>query len=135
MAAWSDQGPTATTPLEAFYSFKMGLPVVVANAWHAATRSTALTQEQFDSVFDVLEASAPGQNLDRRIKSKGIEVVVYDFVGKTGGATRTVKDTSGNGYDAVLAGRVTNSGGGLMLENGGHVSTPLGSKVPVKFIY
>ncbi|KAJ8695892.1 hypothetical protein PTI98_005803 [Pleurotus ostreatus] len=128
MAAWSDQGPTATTPLEAFYSFKMGLPVVVANAWHAATRSTALTREQFDSVFDVLEASVPGQNLDRRIKSKGIEVVVYDFSSETGSTPRTVKDTSGNGYNAVLEGRVSKSKGGLLLENGGHISTPLGSK-------
>ncbi|KAL4262367.1 glycosyl hydrolase 20 family protein [Pleurotus pulmonarius] len=128
MAAWSDQGPTATTPLEAFYSFKRGLPVVAANAWHAPTRSTALTQEQFDSVFDVLEASAPGQNLDRRIKSKGVEVVVYDFAVKNGGPTIIVKDTSGNGYNAVLEGRVTESGGGLMLENGSRVSIPLGSK-------
>ncbi|KAJ8487077.1 hypothetical protein ONZ45_g14451 [Pleurotus djamor] len=127
MAIWSDQGPTASTPLEAFYSLKMGLPFVVATSWHSVNRTqTMLTREQFDQVFPVLEASAPGQNLDRRVKINGVvvgeRVVSFDF-GKSG-----VKDVSGNGFDAKLSKGATLTNDGIVLKDGAHIATPLGSK-------
>ena len=68
-ACWNDHGPSASTYLEAFYAVKHGLPVVAANAWQSSSRINHLTFDQFTSSFDVLEAAAPAQNLDRRIPS------------------------------------------------------------------
>ncbi|KAI0673353.1 glycoside hydrolase superfamily [Trametes maxima] len=70
MAAWNDHGPTASTFLEAFYSLKEGLPVVAAAGWQAASRPNHLTHEQFLAAYPKLEASAPGQILDRRITAR-----------------------------------------------------------------
>ena len=57
--------------LEAFYAMKEGLPVIAAANWQAASRANHLTHAQFLQAFPALEASSPGQNLDRRIPSKG----------------------------------------------------------------
>ena len=97
--------------LEAFYAFKEGLPVIAAANWQAASRPNHLTHAQFLEAYPKLEASAPGQNLDRRIESKGSVVVNYR-VPQSG--TIFVPDTSGNGYHAALV--------------NGVVETPLGSK-------
>lgn len=112
-AAWNDHGPTASTFLEAFYALKQGLPVVASAGWQSATRVNHLTHAQFLAAFSALEAAAPGQNLDRRIPSKGAVVVDYDLTRLGPGASR-VADTSGNGYGARL--------------EGGVLHTPLGSK-------
>ncbi|KAF7799328.1 hypothetical protein EIP86_010560 [Pleurotus ostreatoroseus] len=116
MAVWNDVGPDGTTVLEAFYTFKEGLPAVAAVSWQAALRPGHLTHPQFLQAYPVLEAVAPGQNLDRRVPSKGPVVVSYDLsdVSGTGGKGEVVKDQSGNGYDAVLS--------------DGILRTPLGSK-------
>ncbi|KAL1951473.1 hypothetical protein VTO73DRAFT_622 [Trametes versicolor] len=113
MAAWNDHGPTASTFLEAFYALKQGLPVVASAGWQSATRANHLTHSQFLAAFPALEAAAPGQNLDRRIPSKGAVVVDYDLTRLAPMASR-VADSSGNGYDARL--------------KGGVLHTPLGSK-------
>ncbi|KAI0639628.1 glycoside hydrolase [Trametes polyzona] len=119
MAAWNDHGPTASTPLEAFYALKQGLPVVASAGWQAAARPRHLTHAQFLAACPALEAAAPGQNLDRRVRSKGPVVVDYDLsslrLGDTGAASGVVvEDRSGNGYDARL--------------ERGVLHTPLGSK-------
>ncbi|KAI0652069.1 glycoside hydrolase [Trametes meyenii] len=116
MAAWNDHGPTASTFLEAFYSLKEGLPVVAAAGWQAASRPSHLTHEQFIAAYPKLEASAPGQNLDRRIESKGMVVVEYDLSGLDSAVSSLVEDRSGNGYHARLV--------------DGVLHTPLGSKGP-----
>lgn len=36
LAAWSDNGPDATTQLEAFYALREGIPVMAARAWSGA---------------------------------------------------------------------------------------------------
>ncbi|KAL0956904.1 hypothetical protein HGRIS_003009 [Hohenbuehelia grisea] len=123
MAAWNDQGPTASTPLEAFYSFKMGLPVVAAAGWRAATQPGALSQAQFNSVFEILQRAAPGQNLDRRVPSRGPTVLEFNFT-----ATAGTRDLSGNGYDARLSDGASISTAGLKLTSGATVDTPLTSK-------
>ncbi|KAI0094365.1 glycoside hydrolase [Irpex rosettiformis] len=98
MAVWNDHGPNATTPLEAFYCFKEGLPVVLSANWQAASRPGHLTHEQFLAAYPKLEANAPGQNLDRRIASKSQLVARYNPSSRA--VSGAVKDTSGNGYDA-----------------------------------
>ncbi|KAI0358296.1 glycoside hydrolase [Trametes cingulata] len=102
MAAWNDPGPTASTFLEAFYALKEGIPVVASAAWQAASRPNHLTHAQFLAAFPHLEAAAPGQNLDRRIPSKGEVVVDYDLSHFGAAASGEVQDRSGNGYDARL---------------------------------
>ncbi|KAI0720006.1 glycoside hydrolase [Cerioporus squamosus] len=113
MAAWNDHGPTASTFLEAFYALKEGIPVIASAGWQAASRPNHLTHAQFLEAFPRLEASAPGQNLDRRIPSKSALVVAYAAPFSESG---TVPDRSGNGYDARF-----NSADGTL-------HTPLGSK-------
>lgn len=107
-AIWNDNGPTASTPLEAFYALKRGLPITVSAGWQAASssRPNHLTEEEFNSGFPILQATIPGQNLDRRVPSKTDLVVAYDFLnisGSTGGKASdgieiAVPDQSGNGY-------------------------------------
>ncbi|RDX51093.1 glycoside hydrolase [Lentinus brumalis] len=97
MAAWNDHGPTASTFLEAFYALKEGIPVVASAGWQAASRPNHLTHAQFLEAFPGLEASAPGQNLDRRVPSKGALVLAYSAPFSKSDA---VPDRSGNGYDA-----------------------------------
>lgn len=114
-AVWNDHGPNASTPLEAFYAVKEGLPVIAAANWQAASRPNHLTRAQFLEAYPILEATTPGQNLDRRIPSKTDLVARYELSGSERSSSR-VTDTSGNGYDAIL-------------ENG-VLHTPLGSKGP-----
>lgn len=86
--------------------------MVAAADWQSASRPNHLTQEQYLSSYAALEASAPGQNLDRRIPSKGD--VVVDYIVPPLQSHGTVFDISGNGYNAEI--------------KGGIVHTPLGSK-------
>ncbi|KAK8049497.1 beta-N-acetylhexosaminidase- variant 1 [Apiospora phragmitis] len=62
MAAWNDNGPDATTQLEAFYAMRRGIPLVAARAWSGA-RGTQLDVGTVDDSIDFLSAQAPGQNL------------------------------------------------------------------------
>ncbi|KAA1471581.1 glycoside hydrolase [Dentipellis sp. KUC8613] len=114
MAAWNDPGPNATTYLEAFYSIKAGLPVIAAANWQAASRPNHLTQAQYLASFPRLEAAAPAQNLDRRIKSAHAVVVEYNLTSTSKRPGAKVKDGSGNKYDGTWV--------------NGSVKTPLGSK-------
>ena len=91
----------------------MGIPVISAHSWQSATRPNHLTHEQFLTGFPILELVAPGQNLNRRISSKGSVVVEYDL-STTSHASGKVLDKSGNGYTGIL--------------KNGVVSTQLGSK-------
>ncbi|KAH7386131.1 glycoside hydrolase superfamily [Pyrenochaeta sp. MPI-SDFR-AT-0127] len=65
LAAWNDNGPDATTQLEAYYAMREGIPVVAARAWSGVRGVELDTKELKDSIGFLY--SAPGQNLDRRI--------------------------------------------------------------------
>ncbi|KAK8138680.1 hypothetical protein PG984_002060 [Apiospora sp. TS-2023a] len=65
LAAWNDNGPDATTQLEAFYAMRRGIPLVAARAWSGA-RGPQLDVSTLEASIDLLSAQAPGQNLDRR---------------------------------------------------------------------
>ncbi|CAJ2510584.1 Uu.00g062090.m01.CDS01 [Anthostomella pinea] len=69
MAAWNDNGPDATTQIEAYYAMRRGIPLVAARAWNGA-RDPSLEASTIDASIDFLSAKAPGQNLDRRLQGQ-----------------------------------------------------------------
>lgn len=66
LAAWNDNGPDATTQLEAYYAIRRGIPLVAARAW-AGSRGPTLDPQLLDPTIDFLSPRIPGQNLDRTI--------------------------------------------------------------------
>ncbi|KAF2185879.1 glycoside hydrolase family 20 protein [Zopfia rhizophila CBS 207.26] len=66
LAAWNDNGPDATTQLEAYYAMRAGIPVVAARSW-SGSRGENITASTLDSSIAFLAPKAPGQNLDRRL--------------------------------------------------------------------
>jgi hexosaminidase len=60
LAAWNDNGPDATTQLEAYYAMRRGIPLVAAKAWNGVPLTS--TEDTLGYWAD----HAPGQNLDRR---------------------------------------------------------------------
>lgn len=66
MAAWNDNGPDATTQLEAYYAMRRGIPLVGARAWSGA-RGPPLDPATVDRSVDFLSSRAPAQNLDRKL--------------------------------------------------------------------
>ncbi|KAI8942992.1 hypothetical protein NX059_001030 [Plenodomus lindquistii] len=65
LAAWNDNGPDATTQLEAYYAMREGIPAMAARAW-ASSRGVKLQAEKLAESTAFLASRAPGQNLDRR---------------------------------------------------------------------
>jgi hexosaminidase len=70
LAAWNDNGPDATTQLEAYYAVRRGIPLVAARAW-AGSRGPAVDTAALDPTIDFLSPKAPAQNLDRQISNGG----------------------------------------------------------------
>ncbi|KAJ5934083.1 hypothetical protein N7466_003630 [Penicillium verhagenii] len=69
LAAWNDNGPDATTQLEAFYAVRNGIPVVASRAW-SGSRGPLLDQSTLDDSISILTANAVSQSLDRKIGSQ-----------------------------------------------------------------
>ncbi|KAF7350454.1 Glycoside hydrolase [Mycena venus] len=68
MAIWNDWGNNATTPLEIYYQLARSLAVFAEKTWAGSgVRDTQLTRDQFNSIYDTLNAAAPGQNLNRAV--------------------------------------------------------------------
>ncbi|KAF2028854.1 beta-N-acetylhexosaminidase [Setomelanomma holmii] len=68
LAAWNDNGPDATTQLEAYYAIREGIPVMAARAW-SGRRGGNLDTSQLAGSVAFLGPKAPGQNLERRLPS------------------------------------------------------------------
>ncbi|KAM0244676.1 hypothetical protein ACHAP5_006019 [Fusarium lateritium] len=64
LAAWNDNGPDASTQLEAYYSMRRGIALVGARAW-SGSRGPQLLEETTDTSIDFYSPRAPDQNLDR----------------------------------------------------------------------
>lgn len=64
MAAWNDNGPDASTQLEAYYAIRRGIPLVGSRSW-SGSRGAELPEDSFDLSVDYFSPRAPGQNLDR----------------------------------------------------------------------
>ncbi|KAI0713179.1 glycoside hydrolase [Cerioporus squamosus] len=80
-ALWNDWGNNATTALEVYYQLARSMAVFGEKAWAGSdVRPTGLTRDQFDAVYPVLNAAAPGQNLNRVVKPKHGNVV-YEYPG------------------------------------------------------
>jgi hexosaminidase len=67
MAAWNDNGPDATTQLEAYYAIRNGIPVVGSRAW-SGNRGPRLFEPTLDESIKQLTKHAIGQNLDRKLR-------------------------------------------------------------------
>lgn len=85
-----------------------------------------LLESEFDSVFDSILTGVVGENLDRRIESNSDIILSYNFTGHNE-RTKTVKDISGNNYDAISHGCQFGDST-LHLSGGCYLETPLGSK-------
>ncbi|KAI1016184.1 hypothetical protein LB504_009196 [Fusarium proliferatum] len=70
LAAWNDNGPDASTQLEAYYSMRRGIAVVGGRAW-SGSRGPKLLEETSDSSVDFYSPRAPDQNLDRLLSLGG----------------------------------------------------------------
>lgn len=91
MALWNDWGNNATTALEIYYQLARSLAVFGEKAWAGSdVRATQLSRDQFDAAYPVLNAAAPGQNLNRVVKTqRGGQV--YAFPVAPNGLTTSVK--------------------------------------------
>ncbi|CAI7629049.1 unnamed protein product [Penicillium manginii] len=69
LAAWNDNGPDATTQLEAYYAIRNGIPVVASRAW-TGSRGLRLDERSLDTSLEILTGKAVGQNLDRRLQRR-----------------------------------------------------------------
>ncbi|KAI0515173.1 putative beta-N-hexosaminidase [Xylaria bambusicola] len=68
LAAWNDNGPDASTQLEAYYAMRRGIPLAGARAW-SGSRGPKLEASSIEKSISLLAAQAPGQNLDRRLNN------------------------------------------------------------------
>jgi len=68
LAAWNDNGPNATTQLEAYYAIRRGIPLVGARAW-SGSRGPLLDLADLDQTIDFLSPRCPSANLDRVVSS------------------------------------------------------------------
>lgn len=81
MAMWNDWGNNATTPLEIYYQLAKSLAMFSEKVWAGSEiRDTRLTQEEFEAIYPVLNAAAPGQNLNRAVSVQNGTVFHYDSV-------------------------------------------------------
>ncbi|KAE8153549.1 glycoside hydrolase [Aspergillus avenaceus] len=68
LAAWNDNGPDATTQLEAYYSIRNGIPTVASRAWNG-DRGPPIEVCSLQLSMDLLTSMAVGQNLDRSVRA------------------------------------------------------------------
>jgi hexosaminidase len=120
---WNDWGPNASTYNEAYWMIRDGLPALGDKQWGGD-----LTLLEYSSIFSGLQASVPGQNLDRRIPSKTSSILSYVFDESQLSHGPVVPDTSGNAYDGRLFGSFEIEADMLVLNGAGYLQTPLSSK-------
>jgi hexosaminidase len=116
---WNDYGANTSTYLEAYYSWRDGLPALADKQWGGK-----ISRAEYNSIFEQLQASAPAQNLDRKVKSMSSTILKYDFNSSPGQGT--IKDSSGNGYDGTT--NCSTASSALQIRSGCSLTTPLKSK-------
>ena len=123
---WNDYGANASTYLEAYYSWRDGLPALADKQWGGK-----ISRADYSKIFELLQASAPAQNLDRTIKSASSAILKFDFSSSLSFTTNNrngiVKDLSGNGYDGTTNCNATSSSF-LHIRSGCSLTTTLQSK-------
>lgn len=86
-AAWNDNGPDATTQLEAYYTMRRGIALVGARAW-SGSRGPELEEALVAPSIDFFSPLAPGQNLGRFITRReggGSDGPLVSWTGSGGG--------------------------------------------------
>ncbi|KAK2476995.1 hypothetical protein H9L39_12219 [Fusarium oxysporum f. sp. albedinis] len=103
LAAWNDNGPDATTQLEAYYSMRRGIAVVGGRAW-SGSRGPKLLEETSDTSVDFYSPRAPDQNLDR-VLSLGANgtLVSWTRSGGDGKEVRLGHGSKGMNYTLTLS--------------------------------
>ncbi|KAJ7755380.1 glycoside hydrolase [Mycena maculata] len=115
MALWNDWGNNATTPLEIYYQLARSLAVFSEKTWAGSgVRDTALTQDQFDSIYETLNAAAPSQNLNRAVPPQRNNIIfeyptitepqatAFDSVGPPYTLTFTIKPSNASQISVPL---------------------------------
>ena len=120
-AQWNDYGPNTSTYLEAYYSWRDGLPGLADKQWGGN-----LTQSDYLSTLGALQPYIPGQNLDRRIPSKTFTILQYNFSQPI--QESSVLDISGNNYTGSFNASCNVIDGALELSPSCSLTTPLTSK-------
>ncbi|KZL70906.1 glycosyl hydrolase family 20 [Colletotrichum tofieldiae] len=118
---WNDYGPNATTVTEGYYQWRDGLPALADKQWGGE-----VAEADYQRLFSALQPFAPGQNLDRRIASKGPTIVEYDFQQTRGSNGTAVEDLSGNDYHAISTCAMSEEG--AILTPACRITTPLVQK-------
>ncbi|KAH9238440.1 glycoside hydrolase family 20 protein [Colletotrichum gloeosporioides 23] len=70
LAAWNDNGPDASTQLEAYYAMRRGIALVGARSWSGSS-GPKLVDDEVSNSIDVFSPIVPGQNLDRVLPPTG----------------------------------------------------------------
>ncbi|MCJ1328569.1 hypothetical protein MMC10_005246 [Thelotrema lepadinum] len=122
-AQWNDYGPNTSTYLEAYYSWRDGLPGLADKQWGGN-----LTESEYLPALALLQSfGIPGENLDRQIQSKSSTILQYNFSQPT--QESSVPDLSGNNYTGSLnTSCAAPSNGTLQLSSSCSLTTPLTSK-------
>lgn len=71
LAAWNDNGPDASTQLEAYDAMRRGIALTGARAW-SGRRGPKVNEGTAAATIDFYSPLAPGQNLDRVLSNKSI---------------------------------------------------------------
>lgn len=113
---WNDYGANASVYSEAYYAWRDGIPALADKQWGGI-----LSTADFQSIFETLRSSAPGQNLDRDISSVGDVIFNYTIT-----ANGSLADVSPNAFTVETDCESKN--GALSLTQSCSVVTPLSSK-------
>lgn len=118
---WNDYGANASTYLEAYYSWRDGLPALADKQWGGN-----ISRADYNAIFELLQKSAPAQNLDRTIKSASSTILNYQFNSSNSQTKGTIKDLSGNEFDGTTT--CNTSSAALQIRTRCSLKTPLSSK-------
>jgi hexosaminidase len=103
-AAWNDNGPDASTQLEAYYAIRRGVPLVASRAW-SGSRGPLVEEDALDQTIDILTQRIPGENLDRVLhaESKGRSLLTWSRQSHHPEEVHLNKGSKGLNYTLILS--------------------------------
>lgn len=115
---WNDNGANTSVYSEAYYAWRQGIPALADKQWGGN-----LTSSQYQGIFEKLLTNIPGENLERKVASKGNLIFNYTSFSNTPGK---VRDSSPNAYHGQTNCHSTQQT--LQLTPSCSLTTPLSSK-------